>query len=317
LALVAFAILMYAFQLTLVFYNAMLSKIATPENYARVSGLGFAWGWIGGILGIVGVLPFVNGTLPATSSSPRADAVLPSALLFGGLYVISLILMYHRGALSWAKSTGRVSQHNLIQPFREIWLFAKRNPTLKIFLASYILYADAVLTIQNNASIYLQQVMHFGDNAKAILFLLLLGGAAIGGYASFAAIGRFGLRIVMRGILVGWVTLAIAATVTYSKPLFVVLFACTGVLFGSLWNSSRVIFTNLVPIRWGGQYFGLYSSFDRLATLLGPLLWSAPLVVIGDTTATPYRISMALIAALLLASLVVFWRIKSLHKDTA
>ncbi|NIP80288.1 MAG: MFS transporter, partial [Gemmatimonadetes bacterium] len=50
--LVLFAFANYAFQAGLVFYDALLPVVSTPENRGRVSGLGVGLGYVGSFLGV-------------------------------------------------------------------------------------------------------------------------------------------------------------------------------------------------------------------------------------------------------------------------
>ena len=99
-----FAIANIAFQCAYVFYNAMLPDVSDASNSGRVSGFGVAAGYIGSLLGMFLVLPFVSGSIraqmpdavraicDAISVAPvssnvgdawvRRNAYLPTALLW-------------------------------------------------------------------------------------------------------------------------------------------------------------------------------------------------------------------------------------------
>jgi MFS transporter, UMF1 family len=102
--LVFFACANVAFQCAYVFYNALLPDVSDPSNSGRVSGFGVAAGYLGSLLGMFLVLPFVSGyirlqmphvllpvidalSVAPTSSSVkdawvRRNAYLPTALLW-------------------------------------------------------------------------------------------------------------------------------------------------------------------------------------------------------------------------------------------
>ncbi len=107
--LVLFAFANVAFQSAYVFYNAMLPDVSDASNSGRVSGFGVAAGYIGSLLGMFLVLPFVSGAIraqmphvllpvidalsvaPVSSSVNdawvRRNAYLPTALLWLGAAV--------------------------------------------------------------------------------------------------------------------------------------------------------------------------------------------------------------------------------------
>ena len=73
--LVLFALANVAFQCAYVFYNAMLPDVSDASNSGRVSGFGVAAGYVGSLLAMFLVLPFVSGAIR------HADAAFPSTRL--------------------------------------------------------------------------------------------------------------------------------------------------------------------------------------------------------------------------------------------
>ena len=70
-----FAIANIAFQCAYVFYNALLPDVSDASNSGRVSGYGVAAGYIGSLLGMFLVLPFVSGAIRAHLPGPLASVV--------------------------------------------------------------------------------------------------------------------------------------------------------------------------------------------------------------------------------------------------
>jgi MFS transporter, UMF1 family len=76
--LVFFACANVAFQCAYVFYNAMLPDVSDASNSGRVSGVGVAAGYVGSLLAMFLVLPFVSGSIRA--SMPGAIRAICDAL---------------------------------------------------------------------------------------------------------------------------------------------------------------------------------------------------------------------------------------------
>lgn len=72
--LIAFFFIMFFFHASLVFYNTLLGHISTEREYGRISGIGFAAGWIGSIVGLLLILPFVEGSVPLLEGGGRVHA---------------------------------------------------------------------------------------------------------------------------------------------------------------------------------------------------------------------------------------------------
>jgi UMF1 family MFS transporter len=76
--LVLFALANVAFQCAYVFYNALLPDVSDASNAGRVSGFGVAAGYVGSLLGMFLVLPFVSGSIRAAMPNfllPVIDAL--------------------------------------------------------------------------------------------------------------------------------------------------------------------------------------------------------------------------------------------------
>jgi UMF1 family MFS transporter len=303
LALLSIFAINYGYQLSLVFYSAMLSTIAAPRDQVRVSGIGLAFGWIGGLFGIVVLQPFVLGWVPPIGPAGRIQAFLPTAIIYGALTLLSLSMM--RGF----RSHEAVSRQLTAPPPLRKSLMSElaagfRNRNLLLFFVCFFLFSNAITTIQNNSTIYLEAVMQYGDSMKAVLFASLMVLFAVGGVASIPLTRRAGLKRLLVVLLVAWTVVVLGIAATSSSALFVVLFCVVGVLFGSIWNVSRVLFLRLIPAAKSGVYFGVYSSYERMGAILGPLMWSAPVALLLTHGAGRYRIAMLVMGGLLAASIL-------------
>ncbi len=58
-----FVVANYAYQGALVFYNALLPVVAPPERIGKISGFGVGLGYLGAIVGLMLVMPFVQGEI--------------------------------------------------------------------------------------------------------------------------------------------------------------------------------------------------------------------------------------------------------------
>ena len=63
LAAVFYVVANYAYQGALVFYNALLPVVAPPSRMGKISGFGVGMGYLGAIVGLLLVMPFVQGEI--------------------------------------------------------------------------------------------------------------------------------------------------------------------------------------------------------------------------------------------------------------
>src|SRR5258706_8094334 len=88
--MVMFILANIGFEGGLVFYDAFLPSLASPRSYGRVSGYGFAMGYLGALV----VLLIVNGLLPESSSADYFFFVRLSFAVAAGFFLLFSIPMF-------------------------------------------------------------------------------------------------------------------------------------------------------------------------------------------------------------------------------
>ncbi|MBI5818669.1 MAG: MFS transporter [Verrucomicrobia bacterium] len=289
LSLICFAAVLYFYQLSLVFYNALLKPLSTAAELSKVSGIGLAWGWIGGIVAVIAIDPVVKGHLFFHTAN-RMNAILPSTLAFGALTALSLFMIRDlEGRGSHAVNIGKRTVVGLLRELRHY-------PVLFAFMMAFFLYSDAILTISNNITIFMEKVFVMSDERKAAAFLAFLLVSAVAAAVEKRLTDPSRSFRVLLHCTVGWLMTIIAATFTTAEWGFHVVFVLMGILYGILFNSSRVLFFQLIPKDKVAEYFGLYCSFERFASIVGPLLWSVPLVLRAHEDSIAYRAALGMMA---------------------
>ena len=81
-ALTWFIIANFAFEMGMVFYNAYLPEIAPPDKIGRISGYGWAFGYLGGLLCLViALVALVNPEIPFWGFSKEAGENIRAAFV--------------------------------------------------------------------------------------------------------------------------------------------------------------------------------------------------------------------------------------------
>jgi UMF1 family MFS transporter len=312
ISLVCFGTLMYSYQIGLVFYNVMLRRLSSVGDYMKPSGWGVAAGWLGAIVGILLILPFVEGWVPWFQPGGKSQAFLPSAVLYGIVTMVSLSLMRGiEGGPSSRESQSATSNESQLKSLEGPSQVSQKD--IWFFLVALFLFADAVLTIESNASYYLLNVMGFSQDGTMGLFVLLVLMAAAGALIPARLRRRVTPKQMLFGILIGWVLTLLAVTVTRNQILFAVLFAIIGLLYVALANVMRDLLLSLLPANRTGNYFGYYVSFQRCSTLIGPLVWMGSASISGGLGTDRYRISMLAMAGLICLSFLFLRKLSSLN----
>lgn len=171
-------------------------------------------------------------------------------------------------------------------------------------LIAFFFFNDALLTVSNNYSIYLERVFQTPDNAKSILLLVILIMSAIGSIIAGWLGDKIGALKTLKFILLGWIValplLALAPnflTVSILTPLI-------GLLVGSVWTVTRAYLTLVLPKKDMGYGFSFYTIAERFATLVGPLTWGG-IIWAMDTRIIAYRVAVGAMTIFVIIGLII------------
>lgn len=277
LALTIFIISNVAYELCGVFYNSYLPEIAPPDRIGRISGYGWALGYLGGLLAmglalVVLVLPDPPrfGLDAASGEHIRATALLV-AVWFG---VLSLPMFL------WVKEPRRAAAR---PPFRTLvsGAFAQLGSTLGELrryrqivrlLAARMVYNDGLVTIFAFGPIFaagtfgftLTEVMYWG---LALNVTAGLGAFAMG-FLDDRLGGRRTLFVTLAGLVIGglWAVTADSKTSLYLAGLWV------GIFVGPNQAASRSLLGRFVPREKETEFFGFFAFSGKAIAFMGPLL---------------------------------------------
>jgi len=121
LAMIVFVFGNFMYQLCFVFYTPLLNEIATEDKRGRISGIGNASNWLGQIVGLIIVLPFVNGNLYLFGAIGRAQAFLPATIIF---IILSLPMLIYFKKQKIVQEN-KVSFLNLKQEYKNVFRQAR------------------------------------------------------------------------------------------------------------------------------------------------------------------------------------------------
>lgn len=278
------------FEFASVNYNAMLPRITSRETMGRVSGLGWAMGYIGGIvlLGImyVGFISPKVGWFGVTSEHHLNIRIvmLVSAVWFGVFSIPVLTLVPHRKpdptALAEPTETLVTAYKNLCGTVK---VLAKISPaTLKFMIASAI-FRDG-----------LAGVFTYGAIIAGGTFGLSSGDVLIFGIAANVVAGIF---TVLCGVLDDWLGpkrvivwslgimsvcgLAIFVFHNAGAWVFWVFGLTLSTLVGPVQAASRSLLGRLVPEGHEGEVFGLYATTGRAVSFLAPAGFALAMAIGG------------------------------------
>ena len=271
-----FIVSLIGFNLGSVVYDALLVSVSTPTNRGRISGLGVAFGYVGSLLG------FGVATLLQNYGYSYVEIFRSVAVMFL-IFSLPAFIFIKEKKVSNEKSTIRITES--ISLVIKSWKHSTQYPGLTRFLVGRFFYADAINTlISGLLAVYLVEEVGLSPTDSQNLLGLAIIISIIGGYVFGKAADKYGPRKLTLISLVCWMlSLSIAIIATEFDQLWLIY--VTGVLggfnIGGIFAVDRVFMTRLSPEKHLGEFYGLYSTVGRFATIIGPLLWGRIVNTLG------------------------------------
>jgi UMF1 family MFS transporter len=270
---------------SLVIYDSLLCRIASPDERDRVSSRGWALGYLGG--GLLLALNLVLLTLDTKLGISAAMAVRIS-LLSAGLWwavftIIPVLGLWDlRGAapaeLMTREQAGRAdgsvitgSLQQLATTLREL----RRYPQTLLFLTAYLFFNDGIQTVIVSSSVYGSEELRF-SSSQLVEIILLVQFVAFGGALLFGRLAQhFGAWRVVLNSLALW---TLVVTIAFFVPargflIFAGLAAFIGIVLGGSQALSRSLYSQLVPRGREAEFFSLYQAMERGTSWSGTLVF--------------------------------------------
>lgn len=262
---------------SLVVYDAILCRIAHPDERDRVSSRGWALGYLGG--GLLLAINLVIVSKPDLIGVDKGMAVrisMLSAGLWWGLFsLIPILGMWQLRGVErpiTARDAGIVSGsvRQLSSTFRDL---RAHHPQTLLFLLAYLFYNDGIQTVISTSSLYGAEELKFAQE-QLITLILMVQFVAFGGALLFGRIAaRLGAWKTVLYSLGIWTLIVICAYFVPVKAFvpFFILGAAIGIVLGGSQALSRSMFSQLVPRAREAEYFAFYQAMERGTSWFGTL----------------------------------------------
>ena len=316
LALVLVVVANAAFELGLVFYNAMLPAVAPRAWLGRVSGWAWGLGYAGGLAALViALFGLVQADPPPFGLDGSDDALEPVratcvlvALWYAAFAWPLFLWVPDRAADEPAPASGAALAVG--EALATLWRTLRRLPTeapnLLRFLIARMLYTDGLNTLFAFGGIYAAGTFGMGFD-QIVMFGIAMNVAAGLGAATFAWVDdAIGSRPTIVIGLLGMIGFGIGILLVEDVTWFWVLGLSMSVFFGPVQAPSRTLMARLAPPHLRTEMFGLYALSGRITAFLGPLVlgW---VVLLTDSQ----RLGMASILLFLIPGLLLLLTVRA------
>jgi MFS transporter, UMF1 family len=288
-----------------IFYEALLPHVARPNDLDRVSARGYALGYLGGgLLLIINVLWLLR---PDWFWMPDREFALRASFVSAGIWWFIFALPLFRnvpepGGCDQARISSRVVMsgfQRLVATLRQI----RRYRQLALFLAAFWIYNDGIGTIIKIATAYGDEIgIHHNHMLIALVLTQFIGFPSTLGFGTLAQ--YLGAK---RSIFVGlaaYLVISIAGFFMKSASHFYVLAVLVGLVQGGTQALSRSLFATMVPKARSTEFFGFFSTGQKLAGVIGPALFG----LMGQLTGSS-RWGILSVALLFVVGAALLWRV--------
>lgn len=296
--LVIFVIAKVGYSASLIFYDAMLSDVTTPERMDQVSSQGYAWGYIGSCIPFVISLLFVLGNETLGITMPAAMTI--AFFINAGWWLLVTVPLLR----SYRQKHGiKRQEHGVKDGFQRLLGMTReigKDRKIFLFLVAFFFYIDGVYTIIEMATAYGSAI---GLNTQGLLLALLVTQIVAFPFALIfgKAAKKYKNTSLIKLCIASYFCIALFAIQLDKQWEFWVLAVCVGMFQGGIQALSRSYFAKIIPPEKSGEFFGIFDICGKGASFIGTALVGA----MTQLTQNPSS-GVGMLAVLFAAGFVLF-----------
>jgi UMF1 family MFS transporter len=253
---------------SLVFYNAYLPEIVTPDLQDNVSAKGFSLGYIGSSLLLIVCLVLLQGF----------DMPVKWVFVITGVWWIGFA-QFTFMALPNNVFNKRPEGNRFLKGFKElkkVFKELKDQYNLKKYLSAFFVYSMGVQTIMLMAVFFGTKEIEWSSDAEMqtglIVSILVIQFIAIAGAQGMAFLSKkIGNIKTLLFVVFCWIIICISAYSLVYLPLhFYIIAGSIGLVMGGIQSLSRSTYSKLLPeTQDHASYFSFYDILEKTGVVIG------------------------------------------------
>ena len=267
--LAIFVIAKVGYSASLIFYDAMLSDVTTPERMDQVSSQGYAWGYIGSCIPFIISLLFVLGYDAIGLTMPIAMNIA-FFINAGWWFLVTIPLLRSYRQKHGVERQGKVVSESF-RRLGKLFVDIGRHKKIALFLIAFFFYIDGVYTIIEMATAYGSAI---GLDTQGLLLALLVTQIVAFPFALLfgKAAKKYKNTSLIKLCIVSYFCIALFAIQMDKQWEFWVLAVCVGMFQGGIQALSRSYFAKIIPPEKSGEFFGIFDICGKGASFMGTAL---------------------------------------------
>jgi UMF1 family MFS transporter len=286
-----FGIVLYAIgsvvqETSFINYYAMLKQVTNETTMARISGMAWGLGYVGGILLLLfSLFGFVTPDVPLFGVSTANAENIRVLFLFSAAWMTVFTIPLALFVPEVEATNEIVARESIGASYRALFAqlgdLRRRSPDVLKYLIASAVYRDGLAGVFTYGAILGTQAFGF-TKAQVIMFGIAANivagiGAGLGGIID----NRIGTK---RTILISLIGMMVAGIGVFAfagegKITYWTLGLALCLFVGPAQASSRTFMARIAPDGREGELFGLYQTTGRAASFLSPSMWSISLAI--------------------------------------
>jgi UMF1 family MFS transporter len=270
-AMIVFVVANICFELAFVFYNSFLPQLGNEEAVGRLSGNGWAFGYVGGLLCLGLSLLIYEVLLPDTDGLN----VRAANLLVAGWFLLFALPMF-----LWVKDRSldspvprqslREAGKGVMRTIRAL----RHYPDLLRLLIARLVYNDAVIALISLSGLYMIDTLAMDRSQILTMGIGLNVAAGLGAFGFGFVDDRVGARFTILASLVLLISGTVLAIAVPTVTGFTGAATLVGLGLGPNQSASRSLMRRFVDPRRSAEFFGLFALSGKATVWIGPLLFT-------------------------------------------
>lgn len=281
--------------------SAFLPELSKPESVGRISGLGWSFGYLGGIATLGCALVIVQfGPKHGFGLDACVSATLAATAVVFMLASTPTFLWLKERAKPSETHAAEGATASLAATFRAL-LSLREFPDFGLLAVCGFLYQSGVSVVISLSAVYACAVMGFTTEDTILMVFVVNFTAAAGAYLFGKLQDRIGHKAALGLTLLLWLAMAGIAATTQSRALFWAAANLAGLAMGSSQSAGRAMAAVFAPPARTAEFFGYWNTALWLAAIVGPLAYGS----VAWATENNHRLAIGVTALFFVAALVV------------
>lgn len=303
-----FAIGMIGMEFATIFTNSMLPDLGPREDVGKLSGNGWAFGYVGGLIALATMLVLfaesaeTGRTFVGLEPALGLDAAAREGTRFVGPLTAVWYIVFMIPFFLWVKDAKPVAAAKgatmgALKELAETLRSLPSRPSLFAYLGSSMFYRDALNGLYTFGGIYAAGVLNWTVVDVGIFGIVAIIFGAIFAWLGGRADMRFGPKPVIRSSVIGLMLVTLIVTLVSRESVvfiavgpdsalpdisFYILGALIGALGGMIQSASRTMMVRQANPDRMTEAFGLYALAGKSTSFIAPLLIGVVTAVSGN-----------------------------------